>query len=63
MRNNNQKDGESQQNNPPQKQIIPEKGEEYLRDIANIEDLPSPAEDADAEKVLQDEPDSDNLKK
>lgn len=32
-------------------QLIPKKGEEYLREAGKIEDYPSPAEDAQAEKV------------
>lgn len=38
------------ENKPPPRQLIPEKGEEYLRESANIEDLPGPAEEAGAEK-------------
>lgn len=29
---------------PPQEQIIPKKGEEYLRESGNIEDMPEPEE-------------------
>jgi hypothetical protein len=36
---------------PPEKQLIPEKGEEYLREIANIEDTPSPEEDEEAIRI------------
>ena len=32
-------------------QLIPKKGEEYLREAGKIEDYPSPAEDAEVEKV------------
>ena len=53
MKKNNQQDEQSLENTPPRKQIIPEKGEEYLREVANIEDMPSPAEDAEAEKALR----------
>lgn len=35
-------------NRPAQKQIIPPKGEEYLREGGNIEDLPNPSEEKDA---------------
>jgi hypothetical protein len=40
---------------PQKNQLIPEKGEEYLREVANIEDMPSPAEDKEAENVLKEE--------
>ena len=60
MRKNNQKDEQAQ---PLGSQLIPEKGEEYLREVANIEDTPSPAEDAEAEKVIRDEPDNHMLRK
>ena len=39
-------------NVPPQKQVIPENGEQYLREVANIEDTPSPAEDDEAQKTI-----------
>ncbi|MGB8193496.1 MAG: hypothetical protein WCF67_16315 [Chitinophagaceae bacterium] len=34
----------------PQKQLIPEKGEEYLREAGNIEDLPNTEENEEAER-------------
>lgn len=37
---------------PPDKQLIPEKGEEYLREVANIEDMPNPADDEEAGNAL-----------
>lgn len=30
--------------NPPQEQLIPKKGEEYMRESGNIEDMPDPEE-------------------
>jgi hypothetical protein len=48
---------------PPRDQIIPEKGEEYLREVANIEDMPSPAEDKEAENILRGEENRDQLGK
>lgn len=43
------------ENQPLKEQLISEKGEEYLREVANIEDMPSPAEDAEADNVLREE--------
>jgi hypothetical protein len=31
-------------NQPPQEQLIPKKGEEYMREAGNIEDMPDPEE-------------------
>ena len=50
-------------NQPPREQLIPEKGEEYLREVANIEDMPSPAEDKEADNVLREERGDDQLRK
>ena len=40
-------------NRPDDKQLIPPKGEEYLRESGNIEDMPDPSaeNDADEEKI------------
>jgi hypothetical protein len=50
------------ENQPSKQQLIPEKGEEYLREVANIEDMPSPAEDKEAEDILREEDKRDQLK-
>jgi len=41
-------------------QLIPKKGEEYLREAGKIEDYPSPAEDAEAEKAAKKEEEKDS---
>ncbi|HYC29507.1 MAG TPA: hypothetical protein VEB42_11830 [Chitinophagaceae bacterium] len=51
------------ENKPARKQLIPEEGEEYLREAGKIEDYPSPAEDAEAENTLREEPDNGMLRK
>ena len=50
--NTGEEQGKYPANTPPEKQIIPEKGEEYLREVANIEDTPSPAEDDEAQNTI-----------
>ena len=50
------------ENQPSPGQLIPEKGEEYLREVANIEDMPSPKEDKEADNVLRDEENRDQLR-
>ena len=44
------------------RQIIPQKGEEYLRESANIEDMPSPAEDQEARDRLKPEGENERIK-
>ena len=51
------------ENQPPREQLIPGKGEEYLREVANIEDMPSPAEDKEADTILREERGDDQLRK
>ena len=51
------------ENQPPREQLIPQKGEEYLREVANIEDMPSPAEDKQANNILREEQGNDQLRK
>jgi hypothetical protein len=63
MDKNTRQDERPLETQPPRKQIIPEKGEEYLREAGNIEDLPSPAEDAEAEKILRGEENNDMFRK
>lgn len=50
-------------NQPPREQLIPEKGEEYLREVANIEDMPSPEEDQEAGNTLEEEQRDNELRK
>lgn len=35
---------------PAQKQYLPEEGEEYMRESGNIEDLPDPEQDKEADQ-------------
>lgn len=43
-------------------QLIPKKGEEYLREVANIEDMPSPAEDEEAQRVIKESGENEDQK-
>ena len=38
---------------PPKKQLLKKKAEEYIRESGNIEDLPNPAESKAAERVIR----------
>jgi hypothetical protein len=40
---------------PAPNQLIDEKGEKYLREVASIEDVPDPQEQADAERQAEEE--------
>ncbi|GAA0558978.1 hypothetical protein [Chitinophaga japonensis] len=50
------------QENEPGKGMFDEKAEKYLKESANIEDMPDPEEDREAEERLKKEKDEDKNK-
>ena len=40
---------------PAHNQLLDEKGEKYLREVASIEDLPDPQEEQEADEIIQKE--------
>jgi hypothetical protein len=71
MKKNTQPSSQEQENIPQNeryvgsgsvpRQIIPEKGEEYLRESGNIEDLPNEKDDRKADEKLRPSTDNEHI--